>query len=220
MDTIMTAKRIPVIAGVINHNCRRWLPMKKNILLDLLLTFMKIGLFTFGGGYAMISMMENNCVEKKQWITHDDMMNVTVIAESTPGPIAINCATFVGYRQAGFIGSIIATLGIVLPSFAVIYAISMFLDNFLEITVIANAFKGIKIAVGILILDAAITMIKKMHNKVLPRIIMICSFVAMLLINILSWNFSSISLMLVAAVISLIVFIVSGTQKQKGGAGQ
>ena len=76
--------------------------MRKNILLDLLLTFMKIGFFTFGGGYAMISMIENNCVEKKKWISHDDMMNVTVIAESTPGPIAINCATFVGYRQAGF----------------------------------------------------------------------------------------------------------------------
>ena len=75
--------------------------MKKNMLPELLLTFMKIGLFTFGGGYAMISMIEDICVEKKGWITHDDMMNVTVIAESTPGPIAINCATFVGYRQAG-----------------------------------------------------------------------------------------------------------------------
>lgn len=194
--------------------------MKKNILLDLLLTFMKIGLFTFGGGYAMISMMENNCVEKKKWITHDDMMNVTVIAESTPGPIAINCATFVGYRQAGFLGSLIATLGIVFPSFVVINAISMFLDNFLEIAVVANAFKGIKIAVGILILDAAITMIRKMHKKLLPRTIMICSFAVMLFINIFSWNFSSISLMLIAATISLIVFIISGAPEQKGGAGQ
>ena len=70
-----------------------------NILLDLFLTFSKIGLFTFGGGYAMISMIENHCVERKQWITHDEMMNVTVIAESTPGPIAINCATFTGYKK-------------------------------------------------------------------------------------------------------------------------
>lgn len=194
--------------------------MRKNILLDLLLTFMKIGFFTFGGGYAMISMIENNCVENKKWISHDDMMNVTVIAESTPGPIAINCATFVGYRQAGFLGSLIATLGIVLPSFVVIFLISMYLDNFLEITVIANAFKGIKIAVGILILDAAITMIKKMHKKVLPRAIMACSFAAMLLINIFSLNFSSISLMLVAAVISLTVFVVKGAPEQKGGAGK
>lgn len=194
--------------------------MKKNILLDLLLTFMKIGLFTFGGGYAMISLIENNCVEKKKWITHDDMMNVTVIAESTPGPIAINCATFVGYRQAGLIGSLIATLGIVLPSFIVIYVISMFLDNFLEITIIANAFRGIKIAVGILILDAAITMIKKMHKKFLPRTIMACSFIVMLLVNIFSWNFSSISLMLIAAVISLVVFVTSNPSEQKGGAGK
>jgi len=194
--------------------------MKKNILLDLLLTFMKIGLFTFGGGYAMISMIESYCVEKKKWMTHDDMMNVTVIAESTPGPIAINCATFVGYRQAGFIGSLVSTLGIVLPSFIVIYVISRFLDQFLEITVIANAFKGIKIAVGILILDAAITMIKKMQKKALPRIIMACSFILMLLVNIFSWNFSSIHLMLAAAVISLTVFVAGGAPEQKGGAGK
>ena len=189
-----------------------------NIYLDLFLTFAKIGLFTFGGGYAMISLIENSCVEKKQWITHDEMMNVTVIAESTPGPIAINCATFVGYKKAGFPGAVIATLGIVVPSFAVIYLISMFLDNFLEITLIANAFKGIKIAVGILILDAGITMVKKMNKKVLPRTIMVCSFIAMLAINIFAWNFSAISLMLIAAVISLAIFIVKGAPEQKGGA--
>lgn len=189
-----------------------------NIYLDLFLTFAKIGLFTFGGGYAMISLIENSCVEKKQWITHDEMMNVTVIAESTPGPIAINCATFVGYRKAGFLGAMIATLGIVVPSFAVIYLISMFLDNFLEITLITNAFRGIKIAVGILILDAGITMVKKMYKKVLPRAIMVCSFIAMLAINIFAWNFSTISLMLIAAVISLAIFIVKGAPEQKGGA--
>lgn len=191
-----------------------------NILLDLFLTFAKIGLFTFGGGYAMISMIENNCVEKKQWITHDEMMNVTVIAESTPGPIAINCATFTGFKKAGFIGALVATLGIVVPSFVVIYLISMFLDNFLELTIIANAFKGIKIAVGILILDAAITMIKKMHKKKLPGAIMICSCVTMLCINIFAWNFSSISLMLSAAAVSLTIFIVKGAPEQKGGANK
>ena len=148
------------------------------ILIELFLIFAKIGLFTFGGGYAMISLIENNCVEKKNWITHDEMMNITVIAESTPGPIAINCATYVGYKKAGIIGAIISTLGIVLPSFAVIYLISMFLDNFLEITVIANAFKGIKIAVGFLILDAAITMIKKMPKKNIAK-----NFYGMLICN-------------------------------------
>ena len=191
-----------------------------NILLDLFLTFAKIGLFTFGGGYAMISMIENNCVERKQWITHDEMMNVTVIADSTPGPIAINCATYTGYKKAGFIGALVATFGIVLPSFVVIYLISMFLDNFLELTIIANAFKGIKIAVGILILDAAITMIKKMHNKKLPRTIMVCSCIAMLCINIFAWDFSSISLMLIAAVVSLTIFMINGAPEQKGGANK
>ncbi|MGO5329782.1 chromate transporter [Holdemanella porci] len=136
-----------------------------SILMELFFTFVKIGLFTFGGGYAIISMIENNCVEKKAWITHDEMMDVTVIAESTPGPIAINCATFIGYKKAGFLGALVATLGIVVPSFIVIFLISMFLDNFLEITIVANAFKGIKVGVGLLILDAAITMINKMQKK-------------------------------------------------------
>lgn len=189
-----------------------------NILLDLFITFGKIGLFTFGGGYAMISIIEHNCVERKKWITHDEMMDVTVIAESTPGPIAINCATFTGYKTAGFFGALAATLGVALPSFVIIYLISMFLDTFLELTIIANAFKGIKIAVGILILDAAITMIQKMRRKKLPVIILISSCLIMLCINFFALNFSSISLMLIAAVISLSIFIISGAPEQKGGA--
>ena len=156
-----------------------------SLLPDLFFTFFKIGLFTFGGGYAMLSPIESICVERKKWITHDEMMNVTVIAESTPGPIAINCASFVGYRQAGFVGSLVATFGVVLPSFTIIYVISMFLDDFLELTIIANAFKGIRIAVGILILNAAVTMIKKMQKKSLQRAIMLCSFAIMMLVNIL-----------------------------------
>ena len=189
--------------------------MKRKTLIDLFLTFLKIGLFTFGGGYAMISVIESICVEQKKWITHDDMMNVTVIAESTPGPIAINCATFVGYSQAGFTGAVAATVGVVVPSFAIIYAISMFLDNFLEITIIANAFKGIKIAVGLLILNAALTMLKKMKKTSLAWGIVLCSSIIMLLINIFSWNFSSVSLMLIAGFVSLSVFML---QKKDGAA--
>ena len=189
-----------------------------NILLDLFFTFAKIGLFTFGGGFAMISVIENNCVERKKWITHDDMMNMTVIAESTPGPIAINCATFTGYKKAGFMGALIATLGMATPSFIVIYLISMFLDNFLELTVVANAFTGIKIAVGLLIVDAAFKMLNKMEKEMLPRTIMIFSCIVMLCINIFAWNFSSINLMLVAALISLSVFTVQETISRKGGA--
>ena len=186
---------------------------KKNLLLDLFLTFAKIGVFTFGGGYAMISVIEDICVEKKKWITHDDMMNVTVVAESTPGPIAINCATFVGYQQAGFAGSVITTLGIVLPSFLIIFLISLFLDSFLEITLIANAFKGIQICVGLLILDAGITMIKKMKKKPLPIVLVALCGIAMLLINFLSLNFSSIAVMLIAGFISLCAFTI----QHKGG---
>ena len=189
--------------------------MKK--LIDLFLTFTKIGMFTFGGGYAMISLIENNCVERKKWISHDEMMNITVIAESTPGPIAINAATFVGYKQAKLLGAIAATLGMILPSFLIILLISFFFDNFLEITVIANAFKGIKIAVGLLILDAGITMIGKMQKKAFPRIIMICTFAAMMCINIFAWNFSSVILLLIAAVISIVFFIVKGQPELKGG---
>ena len=186
-----------------------------NILLDLFLTFAKIGLFTFGGGYAMISVVEHNCVEKKQWITHEDMMTMTVIAESTPGPIAINCATFTGYKQAGFWGALSATIGMVVPSFVIIYVIAKFLDNFLEITVIAHAFQGIKAAVGILILDAGITMMKKMQKKPLPCLILILSCATMLLVNFFSWNISSITLMLTAGIVSLTVFAAGN---RKGGA--
>ena len=189
-----------------------------NLLADLFFTFANIGLFTFGGGYAMLSMIEHHCVEQKQWITHDEMMNITVIAESTTGPIAINCATFTGYRQAGFFGALAATLGIVFPSFAVIYVISRFLDHFLEITLIAHAFQGIKIGAGLLILDAAVVMIQKMPKKLLPRIIMIFSAAAMLMISAFSWNFSSISLMLTAAAVSLCIFLLKEMSQKKGGA--
>ena len=189
-----------------------------NLLFDLFLTFAKIGLFTFGGGYAMISLIENSCVEKKRWITHDEMMNVTVIAESTPGPIAINCATFVGYRQKGLIGAIAATTGLVLPSFCIIFLISVFLDNFLEIAWIAHAFMGIKIAVGILILDAAIKMIRKMQKKPMPLSIMACAFLAMLLTDLFALHVSSITLMLTAAVISLAVSLMKRNTGKAGAA--
>lgn len=185
------------------------------ILIDLFLTFAKIGLFTFGGGYAMISLIENDCVEKKKWITHDEMMDVTVIAESTPGPIAINCATYVGYKKGRLPGAIIATLGMVLPSFIIIFLISKFFDKFIEIAWIANAFRGIKIAVGILIVDAAVKMLIKMKKKPMPIIMVVCSAVAMILISVFSVNISSMVLMLVAAFIGIVVFII-GSHTKKG----
>ena len=176
------------------------------ILLQLFLTFFKIGAFTFGGGYAMLSIITDNCVERKGWITHDEMMDITVIAETTPGPVAINCATFVGYKKAGLPGAIFATLGVVLPSFIVIYAISMFLEGFLEVTLIANAFKGIKIAVGFLILQAGLKMAKNLKKKPLPMALLWGCFALMLAVNIFSWKLSSILMMVVCACIGLGVY--------------
>ncbi len=178
-------------------------------LLELFWTFARIGLFTFGGGYAMIALIEHACVEQKGWITQDEMMDVTVIAESTPGPIAINCATFVGYKQRGLAGAVVATVGMVLPSFCIILLISRYLDNFLEIPWIAHAFWGIKIAVGLLILDAGLKMVKKMQKKPLPRIVMVCALVAMLLINCFALRVSSIALMLIAGAVSLALFLAT-----------
>ena len=188
-------------------------------LLELFVTFAKIGLFTFGGGYAMISIIEDICVERKNWITHEDMMNVTVIAESTPGPIAINCATFVGYRQQGIRGAVAATIGMVLPSFVIIFLIAMFFDRFLEIGWVVNAFQGIKIGVGFLILDAGLKMMRKMKKKMLPRVILACAFAAMAFANLAAVRLSSIVLMLVAGLVSLGIFLVKGNEG-KGGSGK
>lgn len=181
------------------------------ILIELFLTFAKIGMFTFGGGYAMISLIENTCVENKKWITHDEMMTVTVIAESTPGPIAINCATYVGYKKEKLSGAIAATLGMVLPSFIIIFLISKFLNHFLEITWVANAFKGIKIAVGILIVDAAIKMFKKMKKASMQIAMLGFAVISMVLINVFALNISSMVLMLVAALTGIIVFVVKNS---------
>ena len=188
------------------------------MLLTLFLTFFRIGLFTFGGGYAMIAVIENICVTQKKWITHEDLMNVTVIAESTPGPVAINCATFVGYKQKGIPGAVAATLGVVLPSFIIIYLISMFLDRFLEIAWVASAFKGIRIAVGILIIDVGIRMMKKMPREPLRIVIMACALIAVLLTSIFAWKISTIALLLAAAAVSLAVFVLFENRKTgKGG---
>jgi len=189
--------------------------MKKGIITDLFTTFAKIGLFTFGGGYAMIALIENECVEKKGWITTDDLSTVTAIAESTPGPIAINCATFTGYMQAGFAGAVSATLGMITPSFLIIYLISIFFDNFLEITFIASAFKGIKIAVGILIFQAAVNMIKKMKKKLRPRLFMITAFSAMMVINIFAVRFSTIWLLIIAAFTNVLIFRLTAAGQKK-----
>ncbi len=194
------------------------------LLFDLFIAFAKIGLFTFGGGYAMISIIADTCVEKKKWITHDDMMNITVIAESTPGPIAVNCATFVGYRQKGIIGAVFATLGLLTPSIVIIYIIANFLENFLEIKIVANAFNGIKLAVGLLIVDAAVNMIKKIRKKGKAKkqtyVIIVLAALLIFLSTMFSLGISSVVIMLGFGAVTLAVFTVkeklSGNSREAG----
>ncbi len=185
----------------------------KNKLLDLFLTFFKIGAFTFGGGYAMLSLVENEMTAKKKWLTHDEMMDIFVVAESTPGPVAINTATFVGYKIGGFFGSLAATLGVVLPSFVIIFIISVFLKNFLEITWVANAFRGIKVAVAFLIFGAGWKMFRKMKKKALEIIIFACALIVMLLVNFDLFYISAIYLILMAAAVGIAVSFFN----KKGG---
>ncbi len=179
---------------------------------ELFFTFMKIGVFTFGGGYAMLPVMEDVCVVKKQWISHEEMMDIMVIAEATPGPIAINCATFVGYRQAGILGAAAATVGVILPSFCIIFAVSLFLDRFLGIRWIANAFRGIRIGVGLLIADAAVRMMRKMPGTAVSRLVMAVSFGVMFLANVCSRRVSAVVVMAGAGVFGL---AVSGVRRER-----
>ena len=187
---------------------------KLPVLWDLFLTMAKIGTFTFGGGYAMISMISDICVEQKHWITDEEMMEITVIAESTPGPIAINCATYVGMKQGGLAGSLVSTFAMVLPSFVIIYCLAGVLDRFLEYPAVAKAFRGIQVGVSLIILRVGIQMIRKMQKKPIPLTIMVCAFAAMLASNLFALNFSTIALMLIAGSASLLLFLM----KKGGGA--
>ena len=188
------------------------------ILWELFAGFLKVGCFAFGGAYGAIPLIRD-VVLSRGWLDDEMLTYMIAVSESTPGPIAINCATYVGYRQAGFAGALAATVGMVLPSFAIIFAISRCLDHFLAIAWIAHAFQGIKIAVGLLILDAALKMLQKMQKKPLPRAFMLCAFAAMLLIDLLSLRVSSIVLMLAAGLVSL-VFFPAGKPAAKGGEGK
>lgn len=189
--------------------------MKKFPLLDLLVTFMKIGAFTFGGGYAMLALIENECVAKKGWLTHDEFMDITVIAESTPGPVAINTATFVGYKKKGPLGSFFATFGVVLPSFVIIYLISLFLKDFLEITWVASAFKGIRVAVAYLIIAAGLKMWKKLKKTPLNIAVFIAAALAMIAVDFFALRFSTVYMILIAALVALIAYGVGEIRRKE-----
>lgn len=158
-----------------------------NLLPQLFLTFFKIGLFTFGGGYAMIPLIQRETVENKKWITDDDILEIIAIAESTPGPIAINASTFVGYRVAGFAGAFFGTLGMVLPSFTIIYAISHILNAFQSNPTVQYAFWGIRAGVLALILKALLNMFRQTKKNAVSYAIIAIAFIftALLKVNVL-----------------------------------
>lgn len=181
--------------------------MKKiRIFFDLFVSMLKIGLFTFGGGYAMISILENEFVNRKRWLDGDEFADLVVIAESTPGPIAINCATYIGYKRAGFGGSCAATLGMVFPSVTIIYFISLFFDEFLSLSVVASAFRGIRVAVIFLILSAGLKMLKKMKKNPFTISVMSLTMLSMVVFGLLSVKFSSIFYIIVSGLLGLMFY--------------
>ena len=178
------------------------------MLLSLFLTMLKIGAFTFGGGYAMLALLENELVTKRAWLEKEEFLDVVAIAESTPGPIAINAATYVGYRKGGVLGAVVATLGMVLPSFTVIYLISLFFDAFLSLTLVACAFRGIRIAVIYLILSAGFKMLKNMKKSPLGITIMLVTLAAMVTLSLLSVRFSTIFYILIGGTVGVAAYLV------------
>ena len=146
-------------------------------LWSIFLTFFKIGAFTFGGGYAMIPLIQREAAEKHHWVTDEDILEIVAIAESTPGPIAINAATFVGYRAGGFPGALCATMGVVLPSFMIILAISGVLRAFQENVYVKYAFNGIRAGVLALIVKALWGMYKKCPKNWVSYVVMVAAFV-------------------------------------------
>lgn len=188
---------------------------KSKLLFVLFLTFFKIGAFTFGGGYAMLSLLENEFVEKKKWLTKEEFLDMIAIAESTPGPVAINSATYIGFKSAGFFGSAFATLGVVLPSFIIIYTISLFLDQFLTLSLVANAFRGIQACVVYLIGSTGLKLLKQMEKKPLQIAIMSTVLVCMVAFSLFAVKFSSIIYILISGALGVIAFYSSKSRKEE-----
>ena len=185
---------------------------------SLLLAMMKVGLFTFGGGYAMISLLDREFVERRSWITSDEFLDLVTIAESTPGPIAINCATYIGYKRAGILGSVEATLGMCIPSFTIIYLISLFFDRFLAVGWVAAAFEGIQACVVFLILSAGIKMLKKMKKTPFNLTVTSLTLISMVTLSLFAVGFSSIFYILISGALGLLIFTVkhfSGREEGK-----
>jgi len=173
--------------------------LHKTTLLELFLSFFKIGAFTFGGGYAMMPVMHKEVVEKKNWASDEDILKILVISESTPGVLAVNSATFIGYKIRGFWGSLIATLGVVLPSFIIISLLSFFIIEFKDNEYVAYAFSGIRAGVAVLIFNAVFKLSKKIKKNWFTYLtIALVTLVALLT------SISAIYILLAGAVIGII----------------
>ncbi|WP_010262257.1 chromate transporter [Treponema primitia] len=168
---------------------------------DLLVTFLKLGVLTFGGGYAMIPVVERELIKKKGWTTMDEVMNYYTIAQVTPGIIAVNLSTFIGYKQKGPLGGVLATIGFVLPGVVFISSIAICLSNFADLPVVQHAFTGIRVAVGALILDTVIKMVKGVFKNWKSLVIYIIAFVLSFV-----WSVSPVLLVIAAGLLGLLVF--------------
>ena len=179
---------------------------------------LKIGLFTFGGGYAMIALLRSEFVEKKQYLEKDEFLDMVAIAESTPGPIAINAATYIGYKQFGLLGSLLATIAICIPSFVIIFTISLFFDVFLTFKLVEYAFRGIQVAVIYLIFSAGLKMLKQMNKTALSISIVSAVSICMITLSILAVKFSTILYILICGCIGLVVYFLKRlkTNKEEG----
>ncbi|MBE6757198.1 MAG: chromate transporter [Ruminococcaceae bacterium] len=185
-------------------------------MLELFWTFFKIGLFTFGGGYAMIATVREAVVQTKKWLTEDEFLEIIAIAESTPGPIAINMATYVGFKRRGVCGSAAATLGVVLPSMIIIFIISLFLDAFMANRFVAYAFRGIQCAVAFLITRAGWDMFRKVKRRPLPLISFGTVLLLMILFDLFAVQFSSVFFILIGGIIGIVAYaLLEKTEVEK-----
>lgn len=181
----------------------------------LFFTFLKIGAFTFGGGYAMIALLKNEFVSRRNWMTEDDFFDMAAIAESTPGPIAINSATYIGYRMAGMVGAFVSTIAVCLPSFTIIYLISLYFDAFLSLQYVQYAFKGIQACVIYLILTTGISMAKSLKRNIFSLIMLLAVAFSMVMFSLFAINFSSVFYILICGLLGMIGYL-AGTYRQKG----
>ena len=176
---------------------------------------LKIGLFTFGGGYAMIALLENEFVEKKKYLEKDEFLDMVAIAESTPGPIAINAATYIGYKRAGFFGSVMATVGVCIPSFVIIYAISLFFDAFLSFKPVEYAFRGIQVCVVYLIFSAGFKMLGQMKKTAFSVAIVSTVVLCMLVFSLFAVKFSTILYILICGFMGLFIYLLKQVKSKK-----